>query len=68
MGKDGIHRQPLILLALVLAGHVVACSTEHYAPPEKPADTTAARPDSDHHDRGHGDKHKDHDQDHEKKP
>lgn len=54
VGKDGVHRLPVLLFALLLASALVACSTERYPQATKPpADTTVARPDSDRHDGEH---------------
>src|SRR2546421_9968714 len=65
-GKDGIHRQPLVVFAVCAALSLTACIS-HDAPadaPGAPAVSDSARHDGDHdrdHDKGKGrDKHKHH--------
>src|ERR1051326_1037726 len=69
--KGGVHRFPLILVALLAASALASCSTEYRPPAKAPADTTAAADSAHHGDRGKGhdkDKHKDKDHDHDGKP
>ena len=63
VGKDGIHRQPLVLLALGCALTLGAC-TNKYAPGARAPDSSAVA-DSDRHD---GDHDRDHDQGKKRKP
>lgn len=52
VGKDGIHRQPLVVFALLGALSLSVACTDRYAPAKAPADTTAVA-DSDRHDGDH---------------